>query len=277
MPARSNADGDELRLTASSPDQDGSLTVMVWAVMRSSSVSEFGCIVSLSDSSSRFWFIQEITSGSDVMVMRMKVGAGDTSIVGPDLTGEQDIWFCYAMRYDQTDVDYRTRRFDAATFTDHGSDTPTNSDLVISHVLLGETPSGGEWWDGSFDNLKVWEALLTDDEIENESRFYVPQRTANLFMWNPLLVGDEWQDMSGNGRDLVEAGTMVADQDGPPIPWAPARHRLLLPPAGVTVQTLRPDSDIAVGGWTPTPSSPTTLFDKIDEVTASDTDYISET
>jgi hypothetical protein len=42
-------------------------------------------------------------------------------------------------------------------------------------------------------------------------------------------------------------------------------------------QSLRPDSDITVGGWTPTPSSPTTLFDKIDEVTASDTDYISET
>ena len=43
------------------------------------------------------------------------------------------------------------------------------------------------------------------------------------------------------------------------------------------VQSLRPDSDLVVAGWTPTPSSPTTLFDKIDEVTASDTDYISET
>ncbi len=42
------------------------------------------------------------------------------------------------------------------------------------------------------------------------------------------------------------------------------------------VQFLRPDSDLVVAGWTPTPSSPTTLFDKIDEVTASDTDYISE-
>ncbi len=42
-------------------------------------------------------------------------------------------------------------------------------------------------------------------------------------------------------------------------------------------QFLRPDSDIDAAGWTPTPSSPTTLFDKIDEVTASDTDYISET
>ena len=48
-------------------------------------------------------------------------------------------------------------------------------------------------------------------------------------------------------------------------------------PALAVPQFLRPDSDVAVGGWTPTPTSPTTLFDKIDEVTASDTDYISET
>ncbi len=47
--------------------------------------------------------------------------------------------------------------------------------------------------------------------------------------------------------------------------------------AAVAVQFLRPDNDVDAGGWAPTPSSPTTLFDKIDEVTASDTDYISET
>jgi hypothetical protein len=42
------------------------------------------------------------------------------------------------------------------------------------------------------------------------------------------------------------------------------------------VQYLRPDSDIAVGGWTPTPSSPTTLFDKLDEVLPVDADFITE-
>ncbi len=42
------------------------------------------------------------------------------------------------------------------------------------------------------------------------------------------------------------------------------------------VQFLRPDSDVDAGGWTPTPSSPTTLFDKLDEVTPSDTDFITE-
>jgi len=40
-------------------------------------------------------------------------------------------------------------------------------------------------------------------------------------------------------------------------------------------QFARPDGDIAVGSWSPYPSSPTTLWDKIDEVTQNqDTDYI---
>ena len=42
-----------------------------------------------------------------------------------------------------------------------------------------------------------------------------------------------------------------------------------------TLQFARPSADAAIGGWTPTPGSPTTLFDKIDEVTVDDTDYIS--
>ncbi len=38
---------------------------------------------------------------------------------------------------------------------------------------------------------------------------------------------------------------------------------------------VRPVSpDISTGNWTPDPSSPTTLFDKLDEVTPSDTDFV---
>ena len=42
------------------------------------------------------------------------------------------------------------------------------------------------------------------------------------------------------------------------------------------VQYLRPDSDVTVGGWTPTPATPTTLFDKLDEVLPADADFITE-
>lgn len=40
---------------------------------------------------------------------------------------------------------------------------------------------------------------------------------------------------------------------------------------------LRPVSDISLGDWVPTPSTPTTAWDKIDEVVADDTDYVTGT
>lgn len=39
-------------------------------------------------------------------------------------------------------------------------------------------------------------------------------------------------------------------------------------------QFARPDADISAGTWTPVPASPTTLFDKTDETTPDDADYI---
>jgi len=49
------------------------------------------------------------------------------------------------------------------------------------------------------------------------------------------------------------------------------------PTAGAAAQKGRPDADLAAGGWTPTPSSPSTLYDKIDESAADDADYIEAT
>jgi len=40
-------------------------------------------------------------------------------------------------------------------------------------------------------------------------------------------------------------------------------------------QIARPDEDVSAGTWTPSPSSPATLFDKIDEATPDDADFIS--
>ncbi len=39
-------------------------------------------------------------------------------------------------------------------------------------------------------------------------------------------------------------------------------------------QVARPDIDISAGAWTPFPVSPTTLWDKLDETTFSDADYV---
>lgn len=40
-------------------------------------------------------------------------------------------------------------------------------------------------------------------------------------------------------------------------------------------QVARPDADVSAGAYTPTPSSPATLFDKVDEAVADDADFFS--
>lgn len=42
-------------------------------------------------------------------------------------------------------------------------------------------------------------------------------------------------------------------------------------------QYARPDSDITVANWAPVPSSPTTRYDKVDEVSPADGDYVENT
>ena len=58
-------------------------------------------------------------------------------------------------------------------------------------------------------------------------------------------------------------------------PWQifkPDRRTIFLPAASVTLSYLRPSADISTGSWTP--STGTTLYETLDEVSASDADYI---
>ena len=58
-------------------------------------------------------------------------------------------------------------------------------------------------------------------------------------------------------------------------PWQiflPDRNSIFLPATAVTLTYLRPSADISTGSWTP--STGTTLYTTLDEVSASDADYI---
>lgn len=84
--------------------------------------------------------------------------------------------------------------------------------------------------------------------------------------------GGAWTQAALNAlRTRMGFSTAVAGQ--------PAVRKIVLEilTQPVTTQFSRPASDLATGGWAPTPSSPTTLFDKIDESIADDADYISAT
>jgi hypothetical protein len=70
-------------------------------------------------------------------------------------------------------------------------------------------------------HVKVWNAVLSVAELENERYSVVPKRRTNLWAWWPLISttkADALKDYSGNGRNLIENGT-CAIEDGPPVPW----------------------------------------------------------
>lgn len=80
----------------------------------------------------------------------------------------------------------------------------------------------------------------------------------------------------GNGsEDLI---VHVAGTYGPNFTEGSTQDNLVgIASFKASTSYLRPSSDISPGDYAPTPSSPTTLYDKLDEATPSDTDYVSGT
>ena len=80
-----------------------------------------------------------------------------------------------------------------------------------------------EWLNGRLAHVKIWNAQLTQAEIQQEMYTIRPQRYANLWCWMPMIEtassrDNEW---SGSGNTWTENGTL-SDEDGPPISWGVA-------------------------------------------------------
>lgn len=78
-------------------------------------------------------------------------------------------------------------------------------------------PGNGEWWNGRVAAFKLWDAALTQAEIEAERVSVGPVRGSSLLRYHPFVVADTL-DYSGNGNTLTAGGTATATEAGPPIP-----------------------------------------------------------
>jgi hypothetical protein len=109
----------------------------------------------------------------------------------------------------------------------------------------------------------------------------LPGTSPNAFTPDQMTQG---AGLSPGGEGTIEhfvySGTAAiaatASMQASGLRYVPAIAIFKYATAGPT-QFSRPSADVAVGGWVPTPGTPTTLFDKLDETTPSDTDYISAT
>jgi hypothetical protein len=105
----------------------------------------------------------------------------------------------------------------------------TNPPSGLSRIRLGESVWASEWLNGCIANFKLYSAVLTQVELEQELQFYQPARTTNLVRWHPLVAAGT-VDHSGNGFTL-SGGSGVATEDGPPIRWGTRRQpRIQLTP-----------------------------------------------
>jgi hypothetical protein len=112
--------------------------------------------------------------------------------------------------------------------------TSTNADAMGTGFTIGQdgnTSGRASGFTGRIAAIKVWKAELTAAEIANEMRQVLPMRTTNIAGFYPWLsTSDDEIDFSGNAATLTVTGSPT-NADGPPIPWACGRRRLIIPAA----------------------------------------------
>ncbi len=122
------------------------------------------------------------------------------------------------------------------------SEAVTGDSFTPANLFIG-SDSYDNWNNIRFAHIKVWDAVLTQTEIQQEMYVARPVRTANLHAWWPMLDGatERLADYSGNGKTLTAAGTL-SDEDGPPVSWGADVLFVVGQPAGGPTYTLTCDA-----------------------------------
>lgn len=81
--------------------------------------------------------------------------------------------------------------------------------------------------------VKMWNRLLTIDELRSEFAQQVPADPTSLYGWWPLLTDTDFVDYSGNGRNWTEQGNLNA-ADAFPVPWYVRKRNRIFVAAGGT-------------------------------------------
>jgi len=130
-----------------------------------------------------------------------------------------------------------------------------------------------------FAGLKIWKRALSMGEINMEMGTFMPANPQLITCCVPFYTpdGSRLVDYSGKKNKPTVTGTLLDTMLNPPIAWSQGSETWW-EIEGVTVeyQYARPESDVTDGSWTDQ-SAGTSLYVAIDEVTASDADYIQST
>jgi hypothetical protein len=131
-------------------------------------------------------------------------------------------WYFAAIAVNGTAATIYYRDQTTQTTTSAGL-TGLSASVNAATLRLGVSVQNSDWLDGCLSAVKVWNATLSQAELNAESTQYVPARTTNLQAWYPLII-PETRDYSGNSRTLT-GGTGTAQEAGPDIPYTSVWER----------------------------------------------------
>ena len=161
-------------------------------------------------------------------------GMGSNEIVATTATGTTLLFYDGTIEYTGTNLTAATWYHlayssqgdaltdDWAVYLNGVSDISAGARSAISagtNMYLGNDEYS-EWLNGRLAHVKIWNAQLTQAEIQQEMYTIRPQRYANLWCWMPMIETGSSRDneWSGSGNTWTENGTL-SDEDGPPISW----------------------------------------------------------
>jgi hypothetical protein len=208
-----NATGRSLSRTTNLPTITG-FTMMCWGYIVTE--QDNSIIMSIGASASDYFYATGFSS-----VSRIFIWNGSSAADGSDLASS--IWYHVAMTCAGTGAN------NVIVYVNGSSDITIagNSNVTQTKMYFGNDRYDNEYFGGTIAAIKVWNAVLSQGEIANEMRCYLPIITSNLNTWLPCIdstLANNALDMSGNGYNMTVGGTPTIGH-GPPIPWSIARRR----------------------------------------------------
>jgi concanavalin A-like lectin/glucanase superfamily protein len=227
---RFSADGQDYTRTLSLGSQ-AAYTIALWVKISidRNDVSTVWCVDNGSDQAG---VLQTDSDGTSLLYF------DHTENVHSVATLTAGVWHYVAISVNGANGTAVSRAATASTYTVSTWNDGATS-LTMTNLRLGESVFGSQWLNGCVTGVRLWQATLTQAELENEAWTYLPRRTANLTAWYPQ-VRTETVDYSGNGRTL-SGGSGAATEDGPPVAWRQGRRRVHTPlsiPAEATPDTI---------------------------------------
>jgi hypothetical protein len=185
-----------------------SFTMMCWAWL-SADRNDWSCMLAFENqlSGASRWF-ELVTDGDGTSITFST--SGGTTAMGTVAVGE---WHRFAVEVTASTatVYYGADTGPLSTATGACDSIAT----VVPTTFFVGTDSFGEWWNGRIACARVWNAALTQTELDAEFASYDAVRTANLLR-NHKLQAPSTADDSGNGNTLTGGAGASAEAD-PPI------------------------------------------------------------